>query len=92
MAIIVVIEMPGVTKEQYEESWRKIHSAPWWQADGFISHAGAPGDNGWLVVDLWESGEAFEKFVEKATPIFEEAGFPRSVQPKIYEAVHVDTR
>ncbi|MEU6880772.1 hypothetical protein [Streptomyces sp. NPDC046712] len=89
MAVIVVVELPGVTKEQYEENHSKIHAAPWWPVDGFVSHAGAPADNGWLVVDVWESAEAFQGFMEKAGPTFQEVGMPQ-VQPKIYEAVHVD--
>jgi hypothetical protein len=89
MAIIVIVDLPGVTKEQYQANHANIHAAPWWPAEGFISHAGAPSDGGWLVVDLWESKEAFGAFMEKAAPIFEEGGFPK-VEPKIYEAVNVD--
>ncbi|MFG2876526.1 hypothetical protein ACGFYU_16305 [Streptomyces sp. NPDC048337] len=88
MAVIVIIELPGVTKEQYEANTAKITAASWWPAEGFISHAGAPADGGWLVVDLWESKEALAAFMEKAATIFQESGMPRS-EPKIYEAERV---
>ncbi|MEU4730960.1 MULTISPECIES: hypothetical protein [unclassified Streptomyces] len=89
MAIIAIVELPGVTKEQYELNHANLRAAPWWPAEGFISHAGAPADGGWLVVDLWESKEAFTAFMEKAATVFQESGMPR-VEPKIYEAVNVD--
>ncbi|MBT2443653.1 hypothetical protein J7E93_26865 [Streptomyces sp. ISL-36] len=91
MAVIVIIELPGVTKEKYQASHAAIHKASWWPVDGFISHAGAPADDGWLVVDLWDSREAFMAFREKAGPIFQENDMPM-VEPQLYEAVNVDTR
>ncbi|MGF0177207.1 hypothetical protein ACQF36_44180 [Streptomyces sp. Marseille-Q5077] len=89
MAIIAIIELPGVTEEQYQVNHASIHAATWWPAEGFISHAGAPADGGWLVVDLWESKEALAAFMDKAATIFEANGMPR-VEPKIYDAVNVD--
>jgi hypothetical protein len=89
MAIIVIVELPGVTKEQYQANHANIHSASWWPAEGFVAHAGAPANGGWLVVDLWASREAFMAFAEKARPFFEESGIPMT-EPKIYEAVNVD--
>jgi hypothetical protein len=46
VAIIAIIELPGVTEEQYQVNHSSIHAAPWWPAEGFISHAGAPADGG----------------------------------------------
>ncbi|MFD3622918.1 hypothetical protein ACFWWT_49070 [Streptomyces sp. NPDC058676] len=89
MAIIAIIDLPGVTREQYQVNHASVHAAPWWPAEGFICHVGAPADGGWLVVDIWESKEALAAFMEKAATIFEANGMPR-VEPKIYEAVNVD--
>ncbi|MFD3505760.1 hypothetical protein [Streptomyces sp. NPDC058678] len=89
MAIIAILDLPGVTREQYQVNHASIHAAPWWPTEGFISHVGAPADGGWLVGDIWESKEALAAFMEKAATIFEANGMPR-VEPKIYEAVNVD--
>ncbi|MFJ8664306.1 hypothetical protein [Streptomyces sp. NPDC093600] len=91
MAVIVVIEMPGVTQEQYEENSEKLTGAPWWPAEGFIAHAGGKTDDGWIVVDLWESADAFRAFSEKALPILESSGMT-AARPKVYEASRVVTR
>ncbi|MBA3434567.1 MAG: hypothetical protein H0U08_10795, partial [Actinobacteria bacterium] len=35
-----------------------------------------PTDNGWRVVDVWESEEAFQRFGEVIGPEHHEVGFP----------------
>ncbi|MFC8271371.1 hypothetical protein ACFUJR_02255 [Streptomyces sp. NPDC057271] len=70
MAVIVTVSLPGVTKEQYESVNEKLLSSSFWPPQGFISHAGAPADGGWFVVDLWESAEDFEAFTQQAGPMF----------------------
>ncbi|MEU6978704.1 MULTISPECIES: antibiotic biosynthesis monooxygenase [unclassified Streptomyces] len=83
MAVIVTLEIPGGTQEQYERTNDRITHASWFPPPGFIAHAAGPdGTGGWRVVDLWESEEAFRAFVEKATPIFQETGMP-PVLPRI---------
>ncbi|MFF0748169.1 antibiotic biosynthesis monooxygenase [Streptomyces sp. NPDC004267] len=89
MPVIVTVEIPGGTKEQYEQNTEQITSADWWPMPGFLAHAAGPdGTGGWRVVDFWESAEAFHAFVEKATPIFRSSGTP-PVMPRIDEAVNV---
>ncbi|MCT4356856.1 hypothetical protein M5362_27420 [Streptomyces sp. Je 1-79] len=83
MAVIVTVELPGVTKEQYESVNKKLSATTWWPPEGFISHAGAPAEGGWFVVDLWESAEDFEAFVQQAAPIFADFG-EREFQPTFY--------
>lgn len=69
MAIVVVLDMPGMTQAQYEQSAEKVAGRPGpvkspadWPVTGLISHTAAPTSNGWLVVDVWESEEAFQQF------------------------------
>ncbi|MEU8616405.1 antibiotic biosynthesis monooxygenase [Streptomyces sp. NPDC048623] len=88
MPVIVTVEIPGGTQEQYERMTEQITSAPWFPMPGFLAHAGGPdGTGGWRVVDFWESEAAFRAFVEKAMPIFHENG--AQVMPKVDEAVKV---
>lgn len=58
---------------------------------GLISHTAAPTSNGWLVVDVWESEEAFQQFGETLIPILRELGLA-DVQPQTYPVFNVVTR
>ncbi|QES17370.1 hypothetical protein DEJ45_15925 [Streptomyces venezuelae] len=91
-AVIVTVEIPGGTQEQYEETNRLLAAAEWFPPEGFIAHAAGPdGSGGWRVVDFWESEDDFLAFVERARPIFERGGLS-SVLPKVQEAVNVIVR
>lgn len=89
MPIVAVIEGPGVTREQYEESVRKLtggkgrlDSPADWPVPGLLAHIAGQGANGWRVVDVWESEEAFRRFGEKLLPVMKEAGIQAA--PEIY--------
>jgi hypothetical protein len=71
MAVAFVVELPRVTQHQIDAFNQRI--APDDRAPaGQVFHAGGPTDTGWAVVDVWESQEAFQRFVEMATPIAQE--------------------
>ncbi|MFI5963785.1 hypothetical protein ACIA8J_16590 [Streptomyces asoensis] len=98
MAIVVVLDMPGMTQAQYEQSAEKVAGRPGpvrspadWPVEGLISHTSAPTENGWLVVDVWESEEAFRQFGETLGPILRELGV-EGVQPRTYPVLNVVTR
>ncbi|MER7623541.1 antibiotic biosynthesis monooxygenase [Streptomyces sp. NPDC126503] len=92
MAVIVTVEIPGGTEEQYRESSRQMMAAEWFPPAGFIAHAAGPdGSGGWRVVDFWESEEDFRAFAEHARPLFERAGSPTAV-PHVQQAVNVMLR
>ncbi|MET9673540.1 hypothetical protein ABZY68_10670 [Streptomyces sp. NPDC006482] len=89
MAVIVTVEVPGGTQEQYEESTALITGAEWWPPQGFIAHAAGPdGTGGWRIVDFWDSEDDFLAFVEKTRPLLDRSGMP-SILPKVQEAVNV---
>ncbi|MEU8135458.1 hypothetical protein [Streptodolium elevatio] len=97
MAIVVVFEFPGMTQAQYEGSAEKVTggrgavtSLSDWPVPGIISHTAAPTADGWLVVDVWESEEAFQRFGEFIIPALEELGVA-DAQPRIYPAHTVVT-
>lgn len=97
MSIIMVVDYPGVTQAQYEQvtnnltGGRGLVKKPSdWPVPGLISHAAGPSPSGWLVTDVWESKEAFQRFGEKLKPLLQEAGIPDS-EPAIYEAFNVVT-
>ena len=88
MAILMIHDAPGGTREQYEEVARRLTgggeltSVDSWPAEGILMHAAGPTDDGWRVVDVWESEEAFQRFGETIGPILQEVGFPGG--PQVY--------
>ncbi|MCX5399450.1 hypothetical protein [Streptomyces sp. NBC_00102] len=90
MPIVVVFDLPGMTQAHYEKSLERmsgrsgpVTSPSDWPVTGLLSHTAAPTDNGWLVVDVWESQEEFDQFGETILPILRELGVP-DARPKIY--------
>ena len=89
MATVVVFE--GVTQEQYDESVRKLapgksrlESPADWPVEGLLVHIAGQGPNGFRVVDVWESDEAFGSFGEHLIPILREIGVQG--EPEVYQA------
>jgi hypothetical protein len=50
-----------------------------------LAHIAGQGENGFRVVDVWESEEAFGRFGETLMPILQELGI--EAQPEIYPAL-----
>jgi hypothetical protein len=60
MAIVQIHELPGMTREQYEQALRALNlSGP---PPGSHLHAGGPTEGGWRIVEVWESEEAANAF------------------------------
>ncbi len=83
MAVLMMLELPGATIEQYEQTNETLgitgdETAP----DGLISHAVGPTDDGILIVDVWESPEKLEAFFESAGPAMAAAGAP-AAEPRV---------
>jgi hypothetical protein len=90
MPIVAVFQSPTLTKDTYEESVRqltggrtRLASPRDWPVPGLLAHAAGQGPNGFRVVDVWESQEAFARFGEKLMPILQKIGIQG--QPEIYE-------
>lgn len=88
MPILMIHDAPGGTREQYEQVGARLaesgsfSSLSDWPAEGILAHAAGPTDEGWRVVDVWESEEAFQRFGEKIGPVLQEVGFPG--EPKVF--------
>jgi hypothetical protein len=74
MAVVMYMEWDGLTPEQYDQVRRSVDwegNAP----DGAVLHVPWFVDGGLRVVDVWDSPEHFQKFVdERLTPGVQEAG------------------
>ncbi len=89
--IVGVFQAPGFTEQQYEESVpkvtggkSKVESPADWPVEGLLVHVAGQGKDGFRVVDVWESEEAFNRFGEKLMPILKELGI--EAEPEVYPA------
>ncbi len=87
MAVVLVHQGPGLTRENYEEVVRRVsdgksrmESPDDWPVEGLLVHAAGEGEGGFRVVDVWESEEAAQRFGEKLTPILREVGVSTDVE------------
>jgi hypothetical protein len=89
MAIVTVFQSPSLTQSKYEESVRrltngrgKLESPADWPVAGLLAHVAGQGADGFRVVDVWQSEDAFRKFGETLLPILQSIGVEG--QPEIY--------
>jgi hypothetical protein len=89
MAVVTVFQSPSLTQSKYEESVRrltngrgKLESPADWPVPGLLAHVAGQGANGFRVVDVWQSEDAFRKFGETLLPILQSIGVEG--QPEIY--------
>ena len=82
MAVVVILEFPGGTQEHYDALGRELtRSGP---PPGALVHLAGPMEDGWRVIEAWESPEQAERFYrEELQPIFERLGIP-FVEPKVF--------
>lgn len=91
MAVVLVHQGPGLTKESYEEAVRRLtagktrlESPADWPVEGVLVHAAGEAEGGFRVVDVWESEEAVRRFGETLMPILQEIGV--EAEPEMYPA------
>jgi quinol monooxygenase YgiN len=91
MAIAVVVDIPS--RDVYEQINEQLFSSkrPTENPDGNIIHTAGEGPNGFRVVDVWESREAFDTFMnEKIVPAMQEIGIEmQGSPPEIVDLIHV---
>jgi hypothetical protein len=62
MRIAYLLEWPGVTQEQYDAVVEDLELGGK-AAPGGVFHVAGPTEGGWRVVDVWESPEIFDAFL-----------------------------
>ena len=80
MAIVAFFEFPNESIDKYDQALAKgpeLRSQP-----ARSHHICFKTENGWGVVDVWESGEAFAKFGELLGPVLQELQL--SAQPTVH--------
>ncbi len=79
MAVGVVMTFDGGTLEEYDEVCRRLGYEPKGKGEpGGLFHWVAKTDGGLYITDVWESGEAFQRFAgQKLGPVTQELGIVR---------------
>jgi hypothetical protein len=91
MAVGLRLKFSGGTQEQYDTAHGRmgIDSNP---PEGLIFHSAGPIDGGWGVIDVWESREAFDRFVggqlQPALQGLGDQGFPGPPDVKEFPVHH----
>jgi hypothetical protein len=90
MAVLVILELPGTTTEQYEKVNEVLGVTSEADApEGLISHTAGVTDEGLLIVDLWESEEAAAAFFARGVDeTMAAAGAPAPPAPPRMLPVH----
>jgi hypothetical protein len=87
MAVAVDLKFRGATLEQYDQIIQKMglkQGGP--TPPGAISHFVMKTDDGFRVVDVWESKEAFERFAqEQIGPYAREAGITEEPETRFHD-------
>jgi hypothetical protein len=91
MAVVLVHQGAGLTRESYEEAVRRLTSGKSqlespddWPVEGLLVHAAGDAEGGFRVVDVWESDEAVRRFGENLIPVLKELGV--EAEPEVYPA------
>ena len=81
MAVLMLLEVPGGTIEQYEQVNEILgiegdSTAP----EGLLYHVAGKTDDGIVVADVWRSEDDLERFFEKLEPALVESGMPEATR------------
>jgi hypothetical protein len=86
MAIVMLMHWPEVSLEQYERARKEIN----WEGDvpkGAKFHTTWMGNDGFHVLDLWESQEDFDRFTqERLMPGVQKIGIQGKPKVDFYQA------
>jgi hypothetical protein len=91
MAVCLVIDVPGATAEHYDAVMEQLRESGGELGEGQTFHTAGPTDGGWMVVDVWNSRDDFDRFMQgRLGEAIQAAGVP---EPQIREIpVHNEVR
>jgi hypothetical protein len=94
MPVVLVHQGGTLTQEKYDEVIAKLtggksrmESPSDWPVEGLLVHVAGQSEDGFRVVDVWESEEALNRFAEVLRPILEEVGIdapPQTYPPHAF--------
>jgi hypothetical protein len=84
VAVGIRIKLPGVTQEQFDAAHDHINPDRTPPA-GLLYHASGPIDDGWGIIDFWESRADFDAFAGRIQEGMASAGVEMHGPPDIKE-------
>ena len=95
MSILVRYTPASVTKEQYDESVRRMEAAAKeigdWPPDGFDLHVAFGTDGDIRVSEIWETREQWEEFGRRIMPFLADIEIDPG-EPELLEVHHIIRR
>jgi hypothetical protein len=93
VSVVVRFKPTGLTREQYDESIKRLEEVGHWpNTDGMQLHV-LFGDDGDLhVSEIWDSREQLQAFGEILVPILTDIGIQFSGEPEIFEVHNLTSR
>ncbi len=90
MSIVVRFQPASLTREQYDESLRRLGGD--FPPDGLDYHVCFGSEGNLRVSEIWDSREQLEAFGERLMPLLAEVGIEFSGEPEIFEAHNIVKR
>lgn len=84
MAVGIRIKFAGLSQEEFDEINKHVDPASD-PPEGILFHASGPIDEGWGVIDFWESRQAFDAFQGRIESSVAAAGVALQAPPDIKE-------
>jgi hypothetical protein len=85
MSIVVRFSPTALTREQYDESLRRLDAAGAWPPDGLDYHVCFGSEGNLLVSEIWDSREQLDAFGERLMPILGDVGVGFDRDPEIFD-------
>jgi hypothetical protein len=83
MAVMLIGPVEGLDADTYDAVNREMGLSDSNLPDGLISHTAAEADGGMMVVDVWESMDKFESFMQDMLmPAMEKVGYAVPENPR----------
>ena len=80
MAILMRAEVPGMGQDLYDRMTEQVGETLR-RAPGFVSHVGFPSAGGWTVIEVWETQQDWDRFLQGT--ILPAAQQVRTPEPRI---------
>lgn len=81
--VMVVLDIPDQTPEQYDQIRKGMEAAGLGEPKGQLLHIVGQANGGTFIVDVWESAELYNQFLQSLTPILTEVD-QEPAEPHIY--------
>jgi hypothetical protein len=91
MSIVVRFSPTALTREQYDESLRRLDEAGAWPPDGLDYHVCFGSEGNLRVSEIWDSREQLDAFGDRLMPILGDVGIGFDRDPEIFD-VHAAMR